>query len=126
MCSYPAEAPAETPRGRWCYLWGAHDTRTFNTEVLKMQKSSQVQRLVQIIIIIIIIGDACLSPVFLFYFYIIQKQPKEIHSADLIQHFLFHLLKTANMTRCKIDLPALINGTTAPDCKLFQPDRSMQ
>lgn len=85
-----------------------------------MQKSSQVQRLVQIIIIIIIIGDACLSPVFLFYFYIIQKQPKEIHSADLIQHFLFHLLKTANMTRCKIDL---INGTTAPDCKLFQPDR---
>lgn len=88
-----------------------------------MQKSSQVQRLVQIIIIIIIIGDACLSPVFLFYFYIIQKQPKEIHSANLIQHFLFHLLKTANMTRCKIDLPALINGTTAPDCKLFQPDR---
>lgn len=52
-----------------------------------MQKSSQVQRLVQIIIIIII-GDACLSPVFLFYFYIIQKQPKEIHSADLIQHFI--------------------------------------
>lgn len=73
----------------------------------KTQKNSQIQRLVQIIIII---GEACLGPVcFYFILYIIQKHPKEIHSADLIQHFLFHLLKTAYMTQCKTDLPTLIN-----------------
>lgn len=84
-----------------------------------MQKNSQVQRLVQIIIII---GDACLSPVFLFYFLYYSKATKG--NSFSRPHSTVFVSFIKNSLHDPIDLPALINGTTTPDCKLLQPDRS--